>query len=73
MVCIAAFQAVDLGSIPGRRNILFFLSIQENIKHGSSDHSSAFSYVDLIPLSFMLRNGSKYAEISQLNILVTSL
>ena len=31
VVSIAAFQAVDPGSIPGRRTILFF--------HGSSDNS----------------------------------
>ena len=39
VVSIAAFQAVDPGSIPGRRTILFLLHLQANIDHGSSDNS----------------------------------
>ena len=50
VVSIAAFQAVDPGSIPGRRNILF-LSLQANIEHGSSDHS-AFSHVRIVLFLF---------------------
>ena len=53
VVSIAAFQAIDPGSIPGRRNILFFLSLPANIEHGSSDHS-AFSYVRIVLLLLLL-------------------
>ena len=50
VVSIAAFQAVDPGSIPRRRNILF-LSLQVNMEHGSSDHS-AFSHVRIVLFLF---------------------